>query len=134
MKKIIRIECNNTKLIWMEANAYICKAYINIDISILNTINTMNPYSKSYLWAVITCDLLEVSIFYMLFCSSLDMTFMLWKYFWNLQVSGQTIPSWVLSTVHMIWQIFNITNSNKCYYIQQIYTKNKITVYEKFKN
>jgi hypothetical protein len=38
--------------------------------------------------------------------------------------------------MHMISQILNITNSNKCYYIQQnIHKKNKITVCnEEFKN
>jgi hypothetical protein len=56
-------------------------------------INSMIPYWKLNLWAIITCDLLERCIFYMPFCSSLHVTFILSKYFWNLEVSGQTIPS-----------------------------------------
>jgi hypothetical protein len=70
----------------MWAHFLTCKAYTN----------TMNPYWKSDLWEVITCDLLELSTFYMPFCSSLDMNFMLWKYFLNLRVSCQTIPPLVL--------------------------------------
>ncbi len=68
----------------------------------------INPYWKLNLWAVITCDLLELSIFYMPFCSSLDMTFMPWKYFWDLQVSSQTIPSWDLYSC-----IYRYYNSNQ---------------------
>jgi hypothetical protein len=56
--------------------------------------NAINPYSKSDVWGVIICDLLERCIFYMPYSKSS-------KYFWNLRASGQTFPSLVLSKLHL---------------------------------
>ncbi len=85
---------------------YMCLILCDICVIILLYIlhiNCMNPYWKLDLWAVLTCDLLEVSIFYMPFCSSLDITFMPSKYFWNVEVSGRTLPSLVFYFLKSFW-------------------------------
>jgi hypothetical protein len=76
-------------------------------------INIMNPYWKLNVWFVITCDLLERCIFYMPFCSSLHMTFIPSKYFWNLEVNGQTIPSWV----ETLFERYGVNLDNKLLWV-----------------
>ncbi len=70
----------------------------------------MNSYWNYDILVVISCDLLEVSIFCITFCSSLDMTLISQRYFWNLQISGQSIPSSELLFRKFIF----ISHSSRC--------------------
>jgi hypothetical protein len=51
----------------------------------------MDPYRKTDLWVIITFRCLELNRFYMSFCPWIGMTFKPWIFFWNREVSGQTI-------------------------------------------